>query len=194
MLAERIDSHRVARQKLCPNLTLTGIYNVLEKLNRGEALTAKEKGINEEGLISTLKQLHDELDLAVFDAYGWPHNLTEEQILERLVALNQERAEDERRGIVRWLRPEFQNPGTSKPRQQGFAGAEFDEAKASESSPTPIVAGGPWPKKLTEQIAAIRDLVSPGTSWSTMAAASSFKSAKVEEVQEVMESLAALGG
>ena len=32
----------------------------------------------------------------------------------RLVALNHERAEEERRGIVRWLRPEFQNPSGVK--------------------------------------------------------------------------------
>lgn len=35
---------------------------------------------------------HKKLDKAVFDAYGWPHDLTEEQILERLLALNLERA------------------------------------------------------------------------------------------------------
>ena len=28
---------------------------------------------------------------AVFDAYGWPHELTDEQVLERLLALNLER-------------------------------------------------------------------------------------------------------
>jgi hypothetical protein len=28
----------------------------------------------------------------VCDAYGWPHDLTDEQILERLLALNLERA------------------------------------------------------------------------------------------------------
>ena len=32
------------------------------------------------------------LDQAVLDAYGWPHDLTDEQILERLLALNLERA------------------------------------------------------------------------------------------------------
>jgi hypothetical protein len=57
-----------------------------------------------------LKQIHDELDAAVAEAYGWPADLADEQILERLVALNHERAEEEKRGIIRWLRPEFQNP------------------------------------------------------------------------------------
>lgn len=35
--------------------------------------------------------LHRRLDEAVLDAYGWPHDLTDEQILERLLALNMER-------------------------------------------------------------------------------------------------------
>ena len=35
---------------------------------------------------------HKKLDGAVFDAYGWPHDLTEDEILERLLALNLERA------------------------------------------------------------------------------------------------------
>src|SRR3712207_7436546 len=34
---------------------------------------------------------------------------SDEQILQRLVALNHERAEEEKRGVIRWLRPEFQN-------------------------------------------------------------------------------------
>jgi len=39
-----------------------------------------------------LRLAHERLDKAVLDAYGWPQNLTDEQILERLLALNLERA------------------------------------------------------------------------------------------------------
>ena len=39
-----------------------------------------------------LRLLHEKLDRAVLDAYGWPHDLSDEQILERLLALNLERA------------------------------------------------------------------------------------------------------
>ena len=109
-LGGQLHAPRKRQQALHPELTITGMYNVLEKLRSGEALTAKEKKIHEDGLVSVLKQIHDDLDAAVFDAYGWPHDLTDEQILERLVALNAGRAEEERRGIVHWLRPEFQNP------------------------------------------------------------------------------------
>ena len=47
------------------------MYNVLDKLRSGEALSAKERVIHEQGLVSVLRQIHDELDAAVLDAYGW---------------------------------------------------------------------------------------------------------------------------
>jgi len=37
---------------------------------------------------------HATLDEAVFAAYGWPPDLTDEEILEKLLALNLERATD----------------------------------------------------------------------------------------------------
>ena len=39
-----------------------------------------------------LDNAHRDLDAAVARAYGWPTDLTDEQILERLFALNQERS------------------------------------------------------------------------------------------------------
>ncbi|MBE7474888.1 MAG: class I SAM-dependent DNA methyltransferase [Anaerolineae bacterium] len=39
-----------------------------------------------------LKYAHEKLDRAVFDAYGWPYDLSNEEILARLLALNLERA------------------------------------------------------------------------------------------------------
>jgi len=41
---------------------------------------------------------HKRLDQAVLDAYAWPHDLTDDQILERLLALNLQRAAEERGG------------------------------------------------------------------------------------------------
>lgn len=71
-LGERLDAFRKERQRLYPELTMTGMYNVLEKLRaEDEKLTPKERKIHEEGCISVLKQIHEELDAAVFDAYGW---------------------------------------------------------------------------------------------------------------------------
>ncbi len=70
-LAEQLDALRKRQQAAHPELTLTGMYNVLEKLRSGAPLSAKERTIHEQGLVSVLGQLHDELDAAVLDAYGW---------------------------------------------------------------------------------------------------------------------------
>ncbi|HEY0323595.1 MAG TPA: hypothetical protein VGC66_21745 [Pyrinomonadaceae bacterium] len=104
------------------------MYNVLEKLRSGERLTDRERLTHEAGLVSVLKQIHDELDAAVFDAYGWPATLMDEEILERLVELNALRAAEEHSGIVRWLRPEFQKPS------EGVA-ARFGEEFAAAAAP-----------------------------------------------------------
>ena len=137
------------------------MYNVLEKLRAGAELTAKERVIHEQGLVSVLKQIHDELDAAVFAAYGWPVTLSDEEILERLVALNHERAEEEKRGIVRWLRPEFQNPqGKKEAVQDEIPGTAPKKAKRSAQPETPAKADKrAWPKELPQQVAAVRDLL-----------------------------------
>lgn len=190
-LAEELDAHRKRQQAAHPDLTITGMYNVLEKLRSGEVLTAKDKIIHEQGLVSVLKKLHDDLDAAVFDAYGWPHDLTDEQILERLVALNAERAAEERRGLIRWLRPEFQNPSGAKPATQ----ADLDTTdEPDEAAPAAVAAAAAWPKKLPEQIAAVRDLVAKAAAeWTVAAVAAAFKGAKKADVEDVLDSLAALG-
>jgi hypothetical protein len=41
---------------------------------------------------SWLAEAHRKLDVAVFAAYGWPATLTDAELLERLLALNHERA------------------------------------------------------------------------------------------------------
>ncbi|MBI1298868.1 class I SAM-dependent DNA methyltransferase [bacterium] len=43
-----------------------------------------------------LKMAHEKLDNAVFDAYGWPYDLSDDEVLARLLALNLERATGER--------------------------------------------------------------------------------------------------
>ena len=70
-LAEQLDAHRKASQAAHEAVTPTGLYNVLEKLRRGEALNAIDKTLHEQGLFNVLQSLHDELDAAVLQAYGW---------------------------------------------------------------------------------------------------------------------------
>jgi type II restriction/modification system DNA methylase subunit YeeA len=55
-----------------------------------------------------LDQVHKRLDAAVFDAYGWPHDLSDDEILERLLALNLERAKGEGGTVVA---PAVDEPG-----------------------------------------------------------------------------------
>ena len=57
-----------------------------------------------------MRELHDELNEAVFAAYGWPADLTDEEILGNVVSLNAQRIAEERSGIIRWLRTEYQAP------------------------------------------------------------------------------------
>ncbi|MDQ3283526.1 MAG: class I SAM-dependent DNA methyltransferase, partial [Acidobacteriota bacterium] len=190
-IAEQLDTHRKRQQTLHTSLTLTAMYNVLEKLRAGKELTPKERGIHDQGLVSVLKQLHDDLDAAVFDAYEWPYNLSDEEVLERLVALNAERAEEERRGIVRWLRPEFQNPAGTPP-VQAATGLET-QAPAAEASAGKHVRL--WPKELPAQIAAVREIVAANAneSWTAERTMRAFKGAKRTQVEVVLESLSALG-
>jgi hypothetical protein len=192
-LGEQLDAHRKRQQEQHPDLTITGIYNVLEKLRSGEALTAKEKKIHEQGLVSVFKEIHDDVDAAVFDAYGWPHDLSAEEILERLVALNAERAAEERRGIVRWLRPEFQNPSGAMASSQTAIALE-QTAPAGEANTIEVPA---WPKELRDQVSAVRDLFTTSqrdrASWTAHEVARAFRGARRAEVASVLEALASLG-
>ncbi len=143
LLAEQLDAHRKRQQEQHPWLTLTDTYNVLEKLRSGETLTDKDQKIHAAGLVSVLKQIHDDLDAAVFAAYGWPTTLSDEQILERLVALNAERAAEEARGLIRWLRPEFQcqssppTPSGTEAEETSISGESLPAKKGrSKASPS----------------------------------------------------------
>ena len=167
-LAEQLDTHRKRQQAAHPELTLTGMYNVLAKLRSGEPLSAKDKTIHEQGLVAVLRQLHDELDAAVLAAYGWTDLLPSpaggrgaggegvftDALLERLVALNLERAAEEATGHIRWLRPEFQNP-TDAVHSPKTAKIDFAEPDAPTAAPAKPAEKRPWPATLPEQVAAI---------------------------------------
>ncbi len=170
-LGDRLDTHRKQVQATHPEITITGMYNLLEKLRAGEPFTDADRDYNNKALVSTLKQIHDDLDLAVLDAYGWPHDITDEQILENLVALNAERAEEERNGLIRWLRPEYQAPDEIVETQPTLEGIITQEEPIIEP-----VEQQKWPAKPKDQLAAIRDLLrtTPGE-WTTKQIAAQFK-------------------
>lgn len=193
-LAERLDRHRKERIAHHPGLTITGMYNVLAMLRAGETLDEKSKVIHQQALTTVLRQLHDELDAAVFDAYGWPSTLTDEEILEKLVALNAERAAEERTGLVRWLRPEFQNPTGTGATTQGDLPVESDDA-GDESGPAAASTAAPWPKKPAEQFGVVRSLLTTNrtAAFSAEEVRRSFKGSIAEDVVDALDGLVHLG-
>jgi hypothetical protein len=84
-----------------------------------------------------LKQAHEALDRAVLDAYGWPNDLSDSQLLERLFALNRERfgAEAEPGGQLGLPEPAV----VSKPPRQSRTTKLLDNAVegGSQNSPRP---------------------------------------------------------
>jgi hypothetical protein len=109
-LAEELDATRKDVLAEHPDLTLTGLYNLREKLTRGEAFSPVEQDQRNRGRIDIIAELHDRIDRQVAEAYGWPADLSDEEIIARLVALNAERRAEEKAGHVRWLRPDYQRP------------------------------------------------------------------------------------
>ncbi|MCA6059157.1 class I SAM-dependent DNA methyltransferase [Thalassolituus sp. ST750PaO-4] len=218
-LAERLDANRKQQQEQFPELTLTGMYNVLEKLRAGETLTDKEKVIHQQGLVSVLREIHDELDRAVFAAYGWddladtlvglPGATTplpdkseaqaaaEEELLQRLVALNAQRAAEEANGHIRWLRPEYQNPNQDQQTSSGAAPQQTEADLAIDESDTPAektkAAKKPaWPKNMREQVAAVRAALAIGD-LSAAAITQQFKGKPGKQVESVLGALLELG-
>ena len=157
------------------------------------ALTDKERAIHDKGLVSILKELHDALDVAVAEAYGWPADLDDEGILERLVALNAERAAEEKRGLVRWLRPEYQAPlaGAVEPGNTPIPGLEGEESGTAVAA---TEAKAKWPATLSDRISAVRAAVLRAPGGVTVEdVARGFAKAPRKEVESILDSLAALG-
>ncbi len=184
-LGEELDAHRKRQQAAHPKLTLTQMYNVLEKLRAGETIEGKDKEIYDQGLIGILKDLHDQIDAAVADAYGWPADLSDEDILFNLVALNKERAQEEANGHIRWLRPDYQNP----------TGAEVAKGKTAklELATTAKTEKASWPKTMPEQFAAVQEALLDMGEATPEQIARKFKHARTNTVQPLLESLVALG-
>ncbi|KZL50277.1 type II restriction endonuclease subunit M [Nodularia spumigena CENA596] len=169
-LGEKLDAHRKQVQAQHPDVTITGMYNLLEKLRAEQPFTDADRKYNDKALISILKSIHDELDEAVFAAYGWSQSSSDNEILTQLVALNAERTAEERNNLIRWLRPEYQAPHEVN-LQEPIPGM----TTTAETTITPIEQK-PFPKKAKEQLAAIRDLLrTSGGEWTLEQVMKQFK-------------------
>ena len=196
-VADDLDAHRKRVLAGHPHLTLTGLYNVLEKLRAGAApatLDDADRRIFDDGLVLILKEYHDRLDALVADAYGWPADLPDEEILSRLVALNKERAQEEARGHVRWLRPEYQIPrlGSSKDKAElDLVGGAMVSEAAAPVGPKPA-----FPSGEVEQTAAVMAaLAVTGRALDASALAASFKQGRriAPKISAVLAALARMG-
>jgi hypothetical protein len=194
-IAEELDAHRKRVLEEHSHLTLTGLYNALERLKSGarrDDLNDKERRIFDDGLVLILKELHENLDVAVADAYGWPVDLPEEEVLANLVALNKERAKEEKRGKVRWLRPDYQIPRFGSDKEK----AEQMEADFGEAA---LVAAGPKPGFPTDErdqtFAVHQQLMAAEGAMDAAAIAASFKQGRkcLPPVQAVLASLYRMG-
>lgn len=228
--AEELDAHRKRQQAAHPTLTLTDMYNVLDALRLGRPLTAKEKITHTHGLVSVLAELHDKLDALVLQAYGWADLApalvgqpggtvpwpekpaaqveAEEELLTRLVALNAERAAEEARGMVRWLRPEFQDPVRRSatpptPTQDEIEMADADPKAtptSGEKKPAKTKAAAPgkrpWPSTLPEQMRAVADLLALSgrpVALDAMEAEFTSRGPWKRRLPQILEALSALG-
>lgn len=155
-LAEELDALRKRVIAETSFLTMTKLYNVRERLKaieagKGAPLDESERAIHDKGCVSVIHELHKKIDAAVADAYGWPVDLADEDVLARLVALNKERAEEEKNGIVRWLRPDYQIARAKK------SARKQDDEEQIEAELVVLAGDAPsLPRADGELIAAVR--------------------------------------
>ena len=189
--AEALDALRKRVLAEHADLTLTKLYNVLEALREGRALTPQERDIHDRGLVTLIRQHHDAINEGVADAYGWGDEhragtLDQETILTRLVALNKERAAEEAHGLVRYLRPEFQDPGYRAP-----VATTLDLGEAAVAPVSNVI---PWPATLPEQVGAVQSILAAAPApLGASDIARSFKGKRAATVRPVLDALAGLG-
>lgn len=189
--AEALDALRKRVLAEHPDLTLTKLYNVLEALRSARSLTAPERDIHDRGLVTLIRQHHDAIDAGVADAYGWGDEhragtLDDETILIRLVALNKERAAEEARGLIRYLRPDFQDPGYRAP--------VSDTLDLGEAAVVPVSNVIPWPLSLPDQVGAVQAVLAAAAHpLGAQDIARTFKGKRAASVRPVLDALASLG-
>ncbi len=97
-----------------------------------------------------LRELHDEIDRLTVQAYDWPADQTEAQMLAALAGLNRMREVEEARGVIRWLRPDFQSP------RHGAPARAVDLPQGLTPAPAIAVRRPPFPTDRYEQPLAIQ--------------------------------------
>ncbi len=162
-------------------------------------LTEKEKLLHDQALVATLRQLHDDLDAAVADAYGWPWPLSDEDILARVVALNAARAAEEAQGQIRWLRPDYQKPLFAGEKQSSLGMEEpiapdWKSGLRKKAAASRKTAKIPWPKTLSDRVRAVETVLAAEEKLATAAdLAKRFARADAKDIGEILHTLVTLG-
>jgi len=188
-LADELDKTRKRVLAENPEATLTGLYNVIQKLRTDERLTHDDERLKIPTFAVIIKDLHDQIDAAVLRAYGWEPSLTDDEIIAHLVRLSVVRASEERGGLTRWLRPEYQAD------KFGLLASRADRIQ-SISSAAGRIRPQPFPDEPKAQAAKILQLLRKSERpLSADEIAASFKAGKQvsSDVREILGSLNRLG-
>lgn len=186
-VAERIDAHRKDAIARSAKVGMTSMYNIVDRLRAGVPLSVGEREVHTLAACGTLRDLHDELDRLVAEAYGWSWPEPPALILERLVALHDERMAEESVGRIRWLRPDYQTPRFALAASAPAPELELP-GQVSRVTEAPVL----WPTDAIGQISALRQLAAT-TPISVDDAAARFAGAPKTIVARHLETLAILG-
>lgn len=188
-LANEIEAFRISALASDERVTVTAMYNVVEKLRTGADLSDGERTVHRMAACGLLRELHDRLDAAVAAAYRWPWPISRDEILLRLVDLHDARAAEEVAGQIRWIRPQYQQPR--------FGGGvvpisaptlDLPEAKAMNPRGRPRV----WPATAIEQMTALQRLLARNP-LTVSEALVRFASAKRDILERHLETLRLMG-
>ena len=188
-LSEELDLTRKSVLAENSDLTLTNVYNVIEKLKSAATLNKVEEDIKARGRAVIIKDLHDRIDDAVFRAYRLETNLSDNQILEQLISLNEQRVAEERRGLIRWLRPAYQVE------RLGPLAHRADRIQSISAHTRPL-SKQPFPSEPKEQAARVLRLLRVSrTPLAASDIALSFTEGNrvLPDVEDILKSLARLG-
>jgi hypothetical protein len=106
------------------------------------------------------------------------------------VALKAERAKEEASGLVRWLRPDYQNPGGAQTQQTALAVELKAEAQLGKQRPGKL----PWPKTLSERVKVVSTALATVKEPVTAAEMTKrFSHARAGDVAQILETLCAVG-
>jgi hypothetical protein len=180
-LGRRLDAFRKGRIEADPQITITSMYNGLERLRDIKAgapvdpLSNDELDFHKVAQISILDEIHSDIDHLMFRAYGWldiassiigrPGGVTpsvfknenqdnaEEELLKRLVRLNAERSKAEESGDIMWIRGDFQIAKLALKAPSKGRGSQAEADLTESAAPAEKIA---WPKDGLEQIKVVR--------------------------------------